>query len=139
MSWLDALLGTVFSRGVEVSEFAPLDFAAPLRATLSANETRIEVSADRVWPFRATGETAQLTEEDFLVADAGALSPAVVTLGGAFNPPVGKLFRFEQEGVAALTLVPTGVTVHGPLVTQINSALMLRRVGVGLFLTYYAT
>ena len=43
MSWLDALLGRIYSRGQEIELAGGIDFQAPLRAVRNASENRIEV------------------------------------------------------------------------------------------------
>lgn len=44
MAWLDALLGRIFSRGVEIPYGAGLDFKAPLSAALNTGTTLTEVN-----------------------------------------------------------------------------------------------
>ena len=84
MSWLDALLGRVFSRGQEIELAGGLDFRSPFRAVRNARTNRIEVLAD---------------PDDVLLAAEDDDAAVFVLRGGAYDTTAATFTRGAYDKI----------------------------------------
>ncbi len=131
-SWLDALLGAAFNRGVAVPLGGGLDFLAPLTAARNPTTGRVDIGlpdesieADQVAPVDANGFAVPLVlRKAYPAATAGTADDVTVLLAAPFDFLLLDVWVRTSTAIGGSTVTLRSATGGGgtALTTDIDTA-----------------